>query len=158
LPGVDQKLGFTRNPLVLLAEPAHNLVSSEATGELKACDSIINTINYTHDDLPPRTGFHHWPRPVRGRSDSRSQPDTSAQTTREGSETEGICCAHSFATHRSEPDWRKAQPNSHTYARDRQRLAEAGRPARQASEELMLVLVIDRRAAVRQDKASQLLS
>jgi len=117
--------GFVHNPLVLLATRSQFL-RSERSGELRGCDIIINTINYTHDDLPTRTRFHHWPSPVRGRSDSCSQPDASPPTTREGSETEGICSAHFFAARRSSAVFvDPANPRPHTLARGRQRLAKA---------------------------------
>jgi len=102
----------------------------ETSGELKHCDMIINTIKYAHVDLPTRTGFHHWASPVRRRSDSCSQPDTSPQTTREGSETEGIYCPDLFTARCPAAVFVDAtNPRPYTLARDRQRLAKSGRPA-----------------------------
>ena len=44
----------------------------DTSEKLKPCDFTINTINYLHDDLPTRTGFHYWPGAFRRRSNSRS--------------------------------------------------------------------------------------
>jgi len=91
--GVTMRIGFgcCAQPIDVVGKTSQTAGETEASTGTRGCEITINIISYAHDDLPPRTGFHHWPSAFRRRSDSCSQPDPSPQAARESPETAGIC-------------------------------------------------------------------